>query len=105
LFLNVRLQLFFQSNWRRLWNVNAHLPADPDATLQGGSVITLGPVYTTKKGDSVSSIAGKFHTTAKSLLLLNPSIADDGVVPAGSGLCIPTCTLLPNPSLDYKNAS
>jgi len=99
--------VYMQPNWRRLWNLNPGLEAGPESTLAAGTVINVGPVYRVLPGDTLDLIAGRFHTTTKGILSLNPQLTaespGDGVKPlmAGSPICLPTCTSEPTPSQDY----
>eukprot|EP00287_Rhodomonas_sp_CCMP768_P008515 CAMPEP_0196731140 /NCGR_PEP_ID=MMETSP1091-20130531/10984_1 /TAXON_ID=302021 /ORGANISM="Rhodomonas sp., Strain CCMP768" /LENGTH=397 /DNA_ID=CAMNT_0042074251 /DNA_START=178 /DNA_END=1371 /DNA_ORIENTATION=- len=90
------------NNWRRLWNANAGLVADPERVLAHGTVLAVGPRYTVQAGDSLASVAGRFDTTVRNLLAMNPFIADEQLVMAGAELCVTACTSKPNPSLDDR---
>eukprot|EP00288_Rhodomonas_lens_P014788 CAMPEP_0177693374 /NCGR_PEP_ID=MMETSP0484_2-20121128/2365_1 /TAXON_ID=354590 /ORGANISM="Rhodomonas lens, Strain RHODO" /LENGTH=384 /DNA_ID=CAMNT_0019204179 /DNA_START=289 /DNA_END=1441 /DNA_ORIENTATION=- len=88
------------NNWRRLWNANAGMVADPQSVLSGGTVLAIGPVYTVQPGDSLAGIAGRFDTTVRNLLEMNPFISDETRIMAGVEVCVTACTTKPNPSLD-----
>ena len=57
------------------------------ATL-GATALANAETYTVQKGDTLSAIAEKYHTTVQKLVLLN-HIADPDLIFAGETLKIP----------------
>ena len=55
-------------------------------------VVTLGPVYHVKSGETLSGIAARFRTTIRSLLSLNPDVDVAGFLATGQPLCLSLCT-------------
>ncbi|EKX35822.1 hypothetical protein GUITHDRAFT_146179 [Guillardia theta CCMP2712] len=101
--LTRRYQL--STNWLNLWNANPTRVPDPDMNLAVGDIIKVGPVYHTMAGETLASIAGKFSTTVKQLLNVNPQLSvqtPDVELATGTEMCVMACTSLPNPSMVYK---
>jgi len=88
-------------NWLRLWAANGNDDNDVrTSTIQDPDMLALdstqqifnvGPVYRTAQGDSLMSVAARFRTTIKSLLLLNPDVALAAVLPQQQELCLIPC--------------
>ena len=88
-------------NWLRLWAANGNDDNDVrTSTIQDPDMLALdstqqifnvGPVYRTMPGDSLMSVAARFRTTIKSLLLLNPDVALAAVLPQQQELCLIPC--------------
>lgn len=88
-------------NWLRLWAANGNDDNDVrTSTIQDPDMLALdstqqifnvGPVYRTAQGDSLMSVAARFRTTIKSLLLLNPDVALADVLPQQQELCLIPC--------------
>jgi len=101
--LTRRYQL--STNWLNLWNANPTRVPDPDMNLAVGDIIKVGPVYHTMAGETLASIAGKFSTTVKQLLNVNPQLSvqtPDVELATGTEMCVMACTSLPNPWMVYK---
>ena len=64
-------------------------------------VVTLGPVYHVKSGETLSGIAARFRTTIRSLLSLNPDVDVAGFLATGQPLCLSLCTEWSGPA-HYK---
>jgi len=94
-------------NWLRLWAANGNDDGDDLTTpvedpgvlgsgaldgVHNGQLLNIGPVYKFQPGDSLMSIAGRFRTTIKSLLDLNPDITDPAVVRTGQEVCLIPCS-------------
>ncbi|KAJ1494954.1 hypothetical protein T484DRAFT_1926404 [Baffinella frigidus] len=91
------------NNWRRLYNLNS-LAASANQELPPGAVVLTGAAYEVQPGDSLSNIAARFHTTLRSILELNPSLGDAGIIGEGAMLCLAPCTSMGVPTLDAKYA-
>jgi hypothetical protein len=88
-------------NWLRLWAANGNddndvrtsTIHDPDMLALDSTqqIFNVGPVYRTAQGDSLMSVAARFRTTIKSLLLLNPDVALAAVLPQQQELCLIPC--------------
>mmetsp|Transcript_45161 Transcript_45161/g.92184 ORF Transcript_45161/g.92184 Transcript_45161/m.92184 type:complete len:407 (+) Transcript_45161:310-1530(+) len=100
--LSVARTFHRNNNWRRLWNANAGLVADPQLLLTGGTVLTVGSLYSVQPGDTLASIAGRFDTTVRNLLEMNPFVVDEKLLMVGVDLCVTACTNKPNPSFDDR---
>jgi hypothetical protein len=59
--------------------------------VHNGQLLNIGPVYKFQAGDSLMNIAGRFRTTVKSLLDLNPDILDPHTVQPGQEVCLVPC--------------
>mmetsp|Transcript_14820 Transcript_14820/g.35167 ORF Transcript_14820/g.35167 Transcript_14820/m.35167 type:complete len:1205 (-) Transcript_14820:500-4114(-) len=100
-------ELTLDMNWLRLWAANGNEDGD-DLTstiedpgllttglldgVQNGQVVNIGPVYKLQNGESLMQVAARFRTTVRSLLELNPDIADENTVQVGQELCLIPCT-------------
>jgi hypothetical protein len=84
-------------NWRRLWNQNSELQ-DPHQIMHGDSTLRLGPIYTVRDGDTLVALAGRFETTVKRLLDVNPHIVNEGDIMRGLDVCVVPCSNKPPPS-------
>ena len=60
--------------------------------VQNGQLLNIGPIYKFQLGDTMMGIAGRFRTTIKSLLDLNPDILNPGTVQPGQEVCLVPCT-------------
>lgn len=54
-------------------------------------------MYTIKQGDTINTVAARFETTVKKLLMVNPKIAEiaqnpRGTIHPGMDVCILACT-------------
>ena len=88
-------------NWLRLWAANGNdandirtsTITDPVmlAVDQRQQVFNVGPIYTITQGDTLMSVAARFRTTIKSLLLLNPDVGFSTVLPLDQQLCLIPC--------------
>jgi len=88
-------------NWLRLWAANGNddnddrtlTVTDPDmlALSSQQQVVNVGPVYRAADGDTLMTIAARFRTTVKSLLLLNPDVDGAGVLRQKQELCLIPC--------------
>ncbi len=76
----------YSTDWLQLWGSNFNI-TEPDA-LQQGQLITLGPLYRTRFGDTLSSVAQLFSTTKSSILELNPDVAAREEVAVDTMLCV-----------------
>jgi len=103
---SVSRRFYRDSGWVRLWNANPGL-LDPDlgrsapggtATLSGtellqpGLSLRLGPVYTVKYGDTLTTIAGMLETTIKALVASNPHLEVEAGLEPGADLCVLACS-------------
>jgi spore germination protein YaaH len=76
----------YSTDWLQLWGSNFNI-TEPDA-LQQGQLLTLGPLYRTRFGDTLSSVAQLFSTTKSSILELNPDVAAVEEVAVDTMLCV-----------------
>ena len=53
--------------------------------LHGDRLLRYGPIYKFREGDTLLTIAARFETTVKKLLLVNPHVGDGEIVQAGDG--------------------
>ena len=60
--------------------------------VKNGQLLNIGAVYKFQAHDSLMGVAGRFRTTIKSLLDLNPDILDPDAVAAGQEICLVPCT-------------
>eukprot|EP00292_Cryptomonas_paramecium_P006866 CAMPEP_0113682826 /NCGR_PEP_ID=MMETSP0038_2-20120614/12904_1 /TAXON_ID=2898 /ORGANISM="Cryptomonas paramecium" /LENGTH=463 /DNA_ID=CAMNT_0000601989 /DNA_START=413 /DNA_END=1805 /DNA_ORIENTATION=- /assembly_acc=CAM_ASM_000170 len=103
---SIARRYYEDAGWLRLFNANPTL-MDPDlghvanpydsATaaaqlLAPGTILRLRPVYSVRQGDTLTSIAGVFETTVKTLVRTNPHVAQDGALRPGVDLCILACS-------------
>jgi len=86
-------------DWLRLYNSNPHHPG-PDSVLQNGH-ITLGPVYTSRTGDSLISIAASAKTTVKAILENNPDLLDQESLAPGQEVCLLLCSAATSPQYEF----
>mmetsp|Transcript_25161 Transcript_25161/g.61011 ORF Transcript_25161/g.61011 Transcript_25161/m.61011 type:complete len:192 (-) Transcript_25161:14-589(-) len=94
-------------NWLRIWVANGNDDGDPDTQLVENpddivasgqydkQVVNVGSLYTVNLGESLSELAGRFQTTVKKLLTLNPDVPAAGPLLPGQELCVVPCTDLP----------
>ncbi len=80
------IALRYSTDWLQLWGSNFNM-TEPDA-LQQGQLLTLGPLYRTRFGDTLSSVAQLFSTTAGSILGLNPDVPVQEALDADTMLCV-----------------
>mmetsp|Transcript_23938 Transcript_23938/g.57373 ORF Transcript_23938/g.57373 Transcript_23938/m.57373 type:complete len:177 (+) Transcript_23938:1-531(+) len=73
------------SDWIQIWGANAHI-RNP-LKVQPNELLTLGPTYTVKRGDTMSRLADRFGVTRDRLELLNPHARGGGMA-AGMQLCV-----------------
>jgi len=60
--------------------------------VDNGQLLNIGPIYKFQTGDSLMGVAGRFRTTVKSLLDLNPDILDPAKVATGQEICMVPCS-------------
>jgi len=89
--------LHLDRNWRRIWNLNSYL-LDPFKVLHGDTILRVGPVYTVRAGDTMTTLAARFETTLKRLLDANPHIQDDADIAPGLDMCVVACSNRKPPS-------
>lgn len=89
-------------NWLRMWVANGNDDGDsdtqllenPDLMLASGQydkqVVNVGSLYTVNLGESLSELAGRFQTTVKKLVQINPDVRDN---PAPTKSPVPLLTL------------
>jgi hypothetical protein len=111
----VAKHLHLDTNWLRLWNSNGNDATwdddavdvteaihDPDAVLEQDNCLNVGPLYRVQNGDTLVTLASRFHTTVKKILEVNPDItedtADEIFADGPQDLCILPCTDTPNVS-------
>lgn len=96
-------------NWLRMWVANGNDDEDPDTQLienpdfvqasgqYDKQIVNVGSLYTVNLGESLSELAGRFQTTVKKLVQLNPDVssAADSVLRVGQEMCIIPCSDLP----------
>ena len=94
-------------NWLRVWVANGNDDGDPDTQLVENpdnilasgeydkQVVNVGSLYTVNLGESLTELAGRFQTTVKKLIRLNPDVNEHGVLEAGKEMCIVPCSDLP----------
>mmetsp|Transcript_16039 Transcript_16039/g.32065 ORF Transcript_16039/g.32065 Transcript_16039/m.32065 type:complete len:599 (+) Transcript_16039:14-1810(+) len=101
---SVTRRYHLSTNWLNVWNANPTMILDPDLDIGAGKQIKVGPVYESKRGDTLSNVAAQFSTTVKKLLSVNPHLmeAPDMEVGGGVEMCILACTNEPAPSMSYK---
>ena len=61
--------------------------------VANGQLLNIGPIYKFQTGDSMMAVAGRFRTTVRSLLDLNPDILDPATVRPGQEICFVPCTV------------
>ncbi len=76
----------YSTDWMQLWGSNFNI-SEPDA-LQQGQLMTLGPLYRTRYGDTLNSVAQLFSTTAGSILALNPDVPAQEALDVDTMLCV-----------------
>jgi hypothetical protein len=76
----------YSTDWLQLWGSNFNI-TEPDA-LQQGQLVTLGPLYRTRFGDTLSSVAELFFTTSSSILALNPDVSQQEALAVDTLLCV-----------------
>lgn len=59
--------------------------------VHNGQLLNIGPIYRFQAGDTLMSVAGRFRTTIRSLLDLNPDVLDPDSVQPGQELCFVPC--------------
>ncbi len=74
------------ANQVQAFTLNVSIPAAPVIPVTGGG-------YTVKSGDTLFSIALRFHTTVNILLRANPEITNRNVIPVGQIIFLPGATL------------
>ncbi|EKX37229.1 hypothetical protein GUITHDRAFT_116645 [Guillardia theta CCMP2712] len=90
-------------NWLRLWAVNGNEDGDPRtptiedpffvATDGNSTVLNVGMIYRTKKGETLLDVSSRFHTNLVSLLQLNPDLDTSNFsLPAGQEVCVIPCS-------------
>ena len=57
-----------------------------------GQLLNIGAIYKFQHGDSLMGVAGRFRTTMKRLLKLNPDIDNPDAVQPGQEVCLVPCT-------------
>ena len=76
----------YSTDWLQLWGSNFNI-TEPDS-LQQGQLMTLGPLYRTRFGDTLSSVAQLFATSASSILALNPDVPVQEALAVDTLLCV-----------------
>merc|ERR1711939_278993 len=76
------------ANWLRMYTLNSWnsgdmlaLNGNPDSVNlenNNGKPVYVGLQYTTEKGDTLATVAGRVSSTVKKILSLNPDISADG---------------------------
>lgn len=105
--------MHLDTNWLRLWVANGNDDDDsntfalhnPDELMHSQDVINVGPVYAVQAGDTMVSLAARFHTTVKKIMSVNPDVTGKDDVSPGQHLCLMPCTDAPTVhSNTYKYA-
>mmetsp|Transcript_47165 Transcript_47165/g.111202 ORF Transcript_47165/g.111202 Transcript_47165/m.111202 type:complete len:573 (-) Transcript_47165:126-1844(-) len=73
----------FHTTWLQLWAAND----SPSFQVTPGTLLVLGPTYSTKPLDSLDSLATRLHTDVDKLLMLNPDIKDPTAIDVGHEIC------------------
>ena len=76
----------YATDWLQLWGSNFNI-TEPDA-LQQGQLMTLGPMYRTRFGDTLSSVAQLFSTTTDGILAVNPDVPALEALAVDTMLCV-----------------
>ncbi len=76
----------YSTDWLQLWGSNFNI-TEPDS-LQQGQLLTLGPLYRTRFGDTLSSVAQLFATSASKILALNPDVPAQEALAVDTMLCV-----------------
>jgi len=76
----------YSTDWLQLWGSNFNI-TEPDA-LQQGQLMTLGPLYRTRFGDTLSSVAQLFDTTTDGILAVNPDVPVQEALAVDTFLCV-----------------
>lgn len=116
----------FRTNWLQIWSANdpewvqenqqslqesqvkAWAATDFPHKVEQGTLIRLGPVYTTRAEHGFQELAQRFGTTLWALLELNPdlaSLAEDGApIPIGQDVCVlpGICSASPGSEIDRR---
>ena len=80
---------------------DTQLIENPDFVQASGQydkqIVNVGSLYTVNLGESLSELAGRFQTTVKKLVQLNPDVssAAGSVLRVGQEMCIIPCSDLP----------
>lgn len=96
---SITRQYHLDRNWRRVWNTNPHIP-NPYVELHAGTALQVGPIYRVRPADTLTSIAARFETTVKKVLMVNPHLGETDAreLPVGLDMCVLPCTNKPPPS-------
>ncbi len=54
-------------------------------------MVRLGPVYRVKPGETLAGLAGRFRTTVRRVLALNPDVDLARALAPGQPLCLALC--------------
>ena len=76
----------YATDWLQLWGSNFNI-TEPDA-LQQGQLMTLGPMYRTRFGDTLSSVAQLFSTTTDGIFAVNPDVPALEALAVDTMLCV-----------------
>jgi hypothetical protein len=76
----------YSTDWLQLWGSNFDI-TEPDS-LQQGQLMTLGPLYRTRFGDTLRSVAKLFATSESSILALNPDVPAQEALAVDTMLCV-----------------
>lgn len=71
--------------------LTSHITLRPTVLLKLVTCVLKLAVYRVGEGDTLLSVAARFRTTIKSLLLLNPDVDVDGLLQQKQELCLIPC--------------
>jgi hypothetical protein len=82
----------YNTDWLQLWGANVDVK-NPDSLLDF-QILNVGPIYHVREGDSLDSLAARFHTTPDEILSVNPDVegidgnGEDHDLHIGQNLCV-----------------
>ncbi|EKX39362.1 hypothetical protein GUITHDRAFT_114560 [Guillardia theta CCMP2712] len=85
-----------EAQWRHIWNANAArlfpVLSDPNVIVEEELAVRVGSSYRMKEQETVESLAMKFRTTVKTLMMFNPEMKETTRWVKDAIVCVIPCS-------------